>query len=98
MNKIRVITGVTEKWCVTCEIWRTLICFSPGGKSHQTASAQVHRSPTNTGSSEENARQHSVRNPSFRGTNPHGADRKVEEWTQLEGSRPSIDNKAFVKL
>ncbi len=38
MNKIRVINGVTEKWCVTCEIWKPLICFSPGGKSHQTAS------------------------------------------------------------
>ena len=43
MNKIRVINGVTEKRCVTCETWKSLADFSPGGKSHQTASeAGVH--------------------------------------------------------
>jgi hypothetical protein len=38
MNKIRVINGVTEKWCVTCENWKPLTAFSPGGKSHRTSS------------------------------------------------------------
>jgi hypothetical protein len=38
MSKIRVRNGVTEKWCVTCKIWKPLTDFSPGGKSHQRAS------------------------------------------------------------
>jgi hypothetical protein len=38
VNKIRVINGVTEKWCVTCEVWKPVTDFSVGGKSHQTTS------------------------------------------------------------
>lgn len=36
MNKIRVTNAVTEKWCTSCEAWKPLSDFSPGGKSHQT--------------------------------------------------------------
>jgi len=39
MNKICAINGVTEKWCVTCKIWKPLTDFTPGGKSTRPASA-----------------------------------------------------------
>jgi len=38
MNKIRVVNGVTEKWCVSCKTWKPIAKFSPGGNSHQRAS------------------------------------------------------------
>jgi hypothetical protein len=41
MSKIRLRNGVTEKLCSTCKAWKPLSDFSPGGKSHQTASEGV---------------------------------------------------------
>jgi hypothetical protein len=38
MARIRVRNGVKEKLCSACKRWKPLTNFSPGGKSHQTAS------------------------------------------------------------
>jgi hypothetical protein len=38
MSKIRVRNGVTEKLSSTCNGWKPIADFSPGGKSDQTAS------------------------------------------------------------
>jgi hypothetical protein len=40
--KLRVRAGIEEKFCSTCQTWKPLTDFSPGGKSHEGSEGGRH--------------------------------------------------------